>query len=191
MKYYAIAKKTKRDCTGITARAVISSNTRDLAGTIVLQDGMECPPKVSLLSTHDSEKVIGYATNFKVEGDKTTADIVVLDVDYVSLVRNTALVGLSVGIDVLEGEDTPGGTISKSKLLELSLTPIPANPDAEIMVNTIKPFCSVEEGGTVKTAVKQPETNKTISPRLIRQVKHYRAAVKSKLNRLKKITAVV
>lgn len=190
MKYYAIARKAKRDCSGIIARAIISSNTRDLAGTIVRQSGIILPEKVSLLATHDDGKVIGYATNFKLEGERTTADVIILEADYVSLVRNTAITGLSVGLDILEGEDRPGGTISKSKLLELSLTPIPANPDAEIMVDTIKPFCSVEEGGAVKKAVNKPEAKKAVSSRLTRQVKHYRGAVKSKLVRLKKILSV-
>lgn len=195
-KYFAIANKTKRDCSGIIARAVISSNSRDLAGTIVKQDGIVMPDRVSLLSSHDDHTVIGFANNFKVEGEVTTADVVVLDPEYASLVRNEALLGISVGLDVLEGSDVPGGTISKSTLLELSLTPVPANQDAKIMPETIKQYCSIEEGGTKKvdtTAKLKPDSgepkNKVVrsNAKLLRAVKHYRSAVRAKLNKLKKI----
>lgn len=189
-KYFAVAKKTKRDCTGIIARAIISSNSRDLAGTIVKQDGISFPERVSLLSSHDDHEVIGFATNFSIEGDKTYADVAVLNIEYASLVRNKALLGISVGLDVLEGEDTPGGTISKSTLLELSLTPVPANQDAMILFDTIRPFCSVEEGGGKMKATVNPDkaSTRTVSNRLTRQVKHYRSAVRAKLAKLKKIT---
>ena len=189
-KYFAVAKKTKRDCTGIIARAIISSNSRDLAGTIVKQDGISFPERVSLLSSHDDHEVIGFATNFSIEGDKTYADVAVLNIEYASLVRNKALLGISVGLDVLEGEDTPGGTISKSTLLELSLTPVPANQDAMILYDTIRPFCSVEESGGKMKATVNPDkaSTRTVSNRLTRQVKHYRSAVRAKLAKLKKIT---
>lgn len=192
-KYFAVAKKTKRDCSGIIARAVISSNSRDLAGTIVKQDGIVFPDRVSLLSSHDDHEVIGYATNFKVEGDKTTADVAVINNEYASLVRNEALLGISVGLDVLEGEDTPGGTISKSTLLELSLTPVPANQDARILTETIRPYCSVEEeakggGERMKSTIDaKGAVIRVANNRLIRQVKHYRGAVRAKLNKLQKI----
>lgn len=188
-KYFGVAKKTKRDCTGIIARAVISSDSRDLAGTIVKQDGIVLPERVSLLSSHDDHEVIGFATNFAVEGGKTYGDVAVLNKDYASLVRNKALLGISVGLDVLEGEDTPGGTISKSTLLELSLTPVPANQDAMILFDTVRPFCSVEDGGGKMKATVDADkaSTRTVNNRLTRQVKHYRGAVRAKLNKLKKI----
>ena len=188
-KYFAVAKKTKRDCTGIIARAIISSGRRDLAGTIVKQDGIMLPERVSLLPSHDDHEVIGFASNFAVEGDKTFADVVVINTEYASLVRNKALLGISVGLDVLEGEDSPGGIISKSVLLELSLTPVPANQDAMILVDTIRSYCSIEEkGGKMKATVDADKAStRTVSNRLTRQVKHYRGAVRAKLAKLKKI----
>lgn len=190
-KYFAVAKKTKRDCSGITARAVISSGKRDLAGTIVKQAGISYPDRVSLLSSHDDHEVIGYAHEFALEGDETKATIVVMSLQHASLVRNKALLGISVGLDVLEGEDKPGGTISKSMLLELSLTPVPANQDAMILADTIKPFCLIEEGqgkqAKVTDATPKNRIVRTADARLMRQVGHYRGAVKARLAKLKKL----
>lgn len=192
MKYFAVANRSKRDCSGIKARAIISSGTRDLAGTIVKQDGIICPDRVSLLSSHDDRTVIGYANEFAIEDGKTMATIVIMSLEHASLVRNKALLGISVGLDVLEGEDRPGGTITKSQLLELSLTPVPANQEAMILVDTIQPFCLVEEGKQAKQAeIKSPTAKnkavRTANNRLTRQVKHYRGAVKAKLSKLKNL----
>lgn len=192
-KYFAVAKIAKRDCSGLTAKAVISSDLRDLAGTVIDQDGIDCPERVSLLSSHDDREVVGYATNFEREGNKTVAKIVVMKLEYASLIRNGALLGISVGLDVVEGTDVPGGMISKSKLLELSLTPIPANQDAQILPETIEPFCLVEEEVKANALADQNRSEakakivRTAASRLERQVKHYRSAVKAKLAKLKRI----
>lgn len=102
------------------------------------------------LLNHNYDKIMGSWTDLALAGKGMTA-IPVFDeadpeaVNMCSKVEQDLLKGASIGIIPLAVKD---GVIIKSELLEISLTPVPANRSALVLYNTKGVALSVEEAKT-------------------------------------------
>lgn len=132
-----------------TKRVRISNESLNCYGTRVLTAGMNVEQynrNPVLLYMHQRGQVIGYVKDLQVENDAVTGELVFDEASELSVRCKKqwefgSLKMVSVGIDILEtsedaeflvqGQTAP--TITKSKLLEVSLVDIGANDDAIVL----------------------------------------------------------
>ena len=132
-----------------TKRVRISNESLNSYGTRVLTAGMNVEQynrNPVLLYMHERGQVIGYVKDLRVEGDEVTGELMFDEATELSRRCKKqwefgSLKMVSVGIDILELSEDPkhlvqgqtSPTISKSKLLEVSLVDIGANDDAIVL----------------------------------------------------------
>ena len=132
-----------------TKRVRISNESLNSYGTRVLTAGMNVEQynrNPVLLYMHERGQVIGYVKDLKVEGDEVTGELMFDEATELSQRCKKqwefgSLKMVSAGIDILELSEDPkhlvqgqtSPTISKSKLLEVSLVDIGANDDAIVL----------------------------------------------------------
>lgn len=133
--------KTKR--VRITNESLNSYGTRVLTAGMIVEQYNRNPV---LLYMHQRGQVIGYVKDLQVENDAVTGELVFDEASELSVRCKKqwefgSLKMVSVGIDILETSDDPqylvqgqtAPTITKSKLLEVSLVDIGANDDAIVL----------------------------------------------------------
>ena len=132
-----------------TKRVRISNESLNSYGTRVLTAGMNVEQynrNPVLLYMHERGQVIGYVKDLRVEGDEVTGELMFDEATELSRRCKKqwefgSLKMVSAGIDILELSEDPkhlvqgqtSPTISKSKLLEVSLVDIGANDDAIVL----------------------------------------------------------
>ena len=132
-----------------TKRVRISNERLNSYGTRVLTAGMNVEQynrNPVLLYMHERGQVIGYVKDLKVEGDEVTGELMFDEATELSQRCKKqwefgSLKMVSAGIDILELSESPEHlvqgqtrpTISKSKLLEVSVVDIGANDDAIVL----------------------------------------------------------
>ena len=146
-----------------TKRVRISNENLNSYGTRVLTIGMNVEQynrNPVLLYMHERGLVIGYMKDLKVEGDEVTGEPVFDEATELSRRCKKqwefgSLKMVSAGLDILElSEDQkhllPGQTrptISKSKLIEVSIVDIGANDDAIVLQKDGKRIELGKDGG--------------------------------------------
>lgn len=128
------------------ATFVISDESVDRQGEVIKQDGWDLEnfkKNPVILFGHDSwELPIGKAVDIYTEGDKTYA-VIEFAVDIYDkaktiweMVKRGILNTVSVGfmnMEYVDGEDYDNVELTKNELLEISIVPIPANPNAIVL----------------------------------------------------------
>lgn len=112
------------------------------------------------LLNHNYDKIMGNWTDLAITGANMTAVPVFDEVDpeavnMCSKVEQDLLKGASIGIIPLAVKD---GVITKSELLEISLTPVPANRSALVLYNTKGVALSIEEAKTYCLSIQDTKT---------------------------------
>jgi HK97 family phage prohead protease len=126
---------------------VASTETIDRQGEVIKQDGWELDNfksnPVLLVSHNYQEFPIGKATEIKVEGGRLVFRAVFSQttqkaIEAYSLIKEGILNAFSVGFIPREYDDENGNIITKAELLEISLVPVPANPEAVVLAKEFK-----------------------------------------------------
>jgi HK97 family phage prohead protease len=138
-----------------TVRVIASDATVDLAGDQVVPEGIDLSAYLKrpvVLWSHNPEKPIGTASAITLSGGKLMATIefypagVSHKADEVcALVKGGFVSGVSIGFDPesvepLDPAKPRGGGVRylKSKLMEISVVVIPANPNADVVQRALK-----------------------------------------------------
>lgn len=167
-------------------RVRISNESLNSYGTRVLTSGMNVEQynrNPVLLYMHERGQVIGYVKDLKVEGDEVTGELMFDEATELSQRCKKqwefgSLKMVSAGIDILglsedpkhlvQGQTSP--TISKSKLLEVSLVDIGANDDAIVLQKDGKRIELGKDGG-VELPLLHSNNNKNQKPKQMDQEK--------------------
>lgn len=139
-------KASSIDESKFTATFVISDESVDRQGEIIKQDGWDFKNYLNnpvVLFGHDSYDLpIGKTIDIKVEDGKTLATIEFAAAIYdkaatvFNMVKAGILNTVSVGFinkEYLDGEDYDNYVLTKNELLEISIVPVPANPNAIVL----------------------------------------------------------
>lgn len=139
-------KAASIDESKFTATFVISDESVDRQGEIIKQDGWDFKNYLAnpvVLFGHDSYDLpIGKTIDIKVEDGKTLATIEFAAAIYdkaatvFNMVKAGILNTVSVGFinkEYLDGEDYDNYVLTKNELLEISIVPVPANPNAIVL----------------------------------------------------------
>lgn len=126
---------------------IASTEARDRQGELIRQDGWDLDNfktnPVIMLSHNYQEFPVGKATEIKVEKNQLIFRAVFTDVtqkakEAYALVKEGILNAISVGFIPRDYDEKDGSIITKAELLEISLVPIPANPQAVILAKEYK-----------------------------------------------------
>lgn len=163
LKYRNFASKS--DDMSKTKRVRISNESLNSYGTRVLTAGMNVEQynrNPVLLYMHERGQVIGLVKDLKVEGEEVTGELVFDEATELSRRCRKqwefgSLKMVSAGIDIIELSESPehlvqgqsSPTITKSKLLEVSLVDIGANDDAIVLQKDGQRIELGKDGGTV------------------------------------------
>ena len=117
-------------------RATASTPDVDRYRTIVRPEGM-IPPEhgISLLLNHAADRIVGHVLEIERSAAGITIEGVISDDEVWDLVREKNLSGVSIGFLPDQwrwGEDDEPDEVLSWSLIEISLTPVPANPAARI-----------------------------------------------------------
>ena len=169
-----------------TKRVRISNENLNSYGTRVLTIGMNVEQynrNPVLLYMHERGLVIGYMKDLKVEGDEVTGEPVFDEATDLSRRCKKqwefgSLKMVSVGLDILELSEDPkhlvqgqtSPTISKSKLIEVSIVDIGANDDAIVLQKDGKRIELGKDGG-VELPLLHSNNNQNQKPKQMDQEK--------------------
>lgn len=114
-----------------------------------------------MLLNHNYDKMMGLWADLSIVGENMTAIPVFDEIDpeainMSSKVEQDILKGASIGIIPLSVKD---GVITKSDLLEISLTPVPANRSALVLYNTKGVALSIEEAKTYCLSIQDTKSD--------------------------------
>jgi len=143
---YSLLEVKEFDDGARVIRGIATSPRPDRMGDIVEADGIEVADSIPLFLNHDSQQVVGRASlgkagkDGRVPFEATLPDVkeagVLADriAEAWQLVRYKLIQGVSIGFRAIEYAFLKEGGIHflKSEVLELSLVPVPAQPDAVI-----------------------------------------------------------
>jgi len=121
---------------------ILSTEDKNSYGFIVKSDGISIPKNLPLFLNHNPDKVIGEWKDVINEDNKLIGDAIFDDDDPEALkikkkVEKGLINGSSIGFTIKEREFLDDGTmiVTKSRLREASITPIPANEQAVKLFN--------------------------------------------------------
>lgn len=157
IRAYSMLEAKQFDDQRRVIRGMATTPTMDRVGDCVNQFGVKVAASIPLFLYHDSRKTVGRA---KLE--KATADGIPFEASFpnvtepgalkdrideaVAMVRYGLITAVSIGFRVLDGayEVMKGGGIKylKTEVMELSLVPVPAQPEA-----VISGFKSMDQAG--------------------------------------------
>lgn len=138
-------------------RGMATTPTLDRVGDSVDQFGVTAAASIPLFLYHDSRKTVGRATLGKATANGVPFEATFPNVtepgalkdrvdEAIAMVRHGLITAVSIGFRVLDGayEVMKGGGIKylKSEVMELSLVPVPAQPEA-----VISGFKSMDQAG--------------------------------------------
>lgn len=162
-------------------RGLATSPKADRVGDSVDPFGVEVANNIPLFLYHDSTKVVGRAMlgkptakgiPFEARLPKITEPGLLKDrVDEAwAMVRSGLITAVSIGFRVLEGAverlKDGGLRFNKTEILELSLVPVPAHPDA--LISGFKAMDAAAQRAALITAIKAADTTTRAAPGLPR-----------------------